>query len=122
MSIQWLTFLRSALTDVAQRVTLLLRQRRRLAQLPETGPDLRSRLMQPLETPHRRLITAIAAAYVVRNQLYHGRWSHLTDSELPVARAAARLLWRLMRAEIEFRLTGRYLPTIRGTSEISASL
>ena len=112
----------SVLLDVGRRVTFLLRQRRRLAQLPETRRDLQFRLTQPLGSQRRRLMTAIAAAYAIRNQLYHGRWSHLTDSERPVARAAARLLWRLSRSEVEFRLTGQYLPTIRGTTEISAPM
>jgi len=113
-------FLGGVLTDVGPRVTFLLRQRRRLAHLPDTRRDLRHRLTLPLGTNRHRLLTAIAAAYAVRNQLYHGRWSHLADTERPIARATARLLWRLMRGEIEYRLTGRYLPTIRGTTEISA--
>lgn len=112
----------TVLGDVGKRITLLLRQRHRLARLPDTRPALRALLVQRLGSQHRRLLTAIAVAYVVRNQLYHGRWSHLTETELPLARAASRLLWRLVRADVEFRLTGQYLPTIRATTEISAPI
>jgi hypothetical protein len=91
-------------------VTLLLRNRQRLARLPGTGQNLRSRLDAAVSTNSSRLATALAVSYAVRSQLQHGRWSHLVDSELPVARAASRLLWRTVTWQVQEALLGAPQP------------
>jgi hypothetical protein len=62
-----------------------------------------------------RAVTVVA--YAIRCKIVHGQWARTRDDRRLEAGAAERWLWQLMEREIELRLTGNRLDSIRAIGQ-----